>query len=38
MYILISKYVYRLVVEKPEGEIPLGKRRRRGDDIKLVKN
>jgi hypothetical protein len=38
MYILIFKYVYRLVVEKPEGEIPLGKRRRRGDDIKLVKN
>jgi len=37
MYILIFKYVYRLVV-KPEGEIPLGKRRRRGDDIKIVKN
>jgi len=38
MYILISKYVYRLVVEKPEGEIPLGKHRCRGDYIKMVKN
>jgi len=38
MYILIFEYVYRLVVEKPEGEIPLGKRRRRGDDIKMFTN
>jgi hypothetical protein len=37
MYIIIFKYCNRLVVEKPEGEILLGKRRHRGDDIKMVK-
>jgi hypothetical protein len=35
MYIHIFKYGYRLLVEEPEGEAPLGKPRHIGDDIKM---
>jgi hypothetical protein len=34
-YIHIYKYAYRFLVEEPEGKMPLGKLRRRGDDIKM---